>query len=179
MRILCGIAIVTLGFSAACASRSDTTATTTGQVRATSGGAAAAGAVQSPANTSGAEAAARLTPQDLDARMKNIGSTYPAMRMQLMANQLGDAAKAAQQLATWFGDVERFWAQNSKPDAVKWSQDARTFATEVAGTATAGDAMKATQAAANMQGACKQCHGTYREADPAGGFRIKAGVLTP
>lgn len=171
MRILLAMTIVTLGFSAACANRSDTTATTTAQAGATAGG--------GQANTSGAQAAARLTPQDLDGRMKSIGSRYPAMRMQLMANQLSDATKGAQELATLFGDVERFWAQNNKPDAVKWSQDARTFATEVAGAATAGDAMKATQAAANMQGACKQCHGTYREADPAGGFRIKAGVLTP
>ena len=111
--------------------------------------------------------------------MKNIGTTFPANRMQLMANQLPAASKGAEELAVWFGDVERFWAQNNKPDAVKWAQDARTFATQVADAATAGDAMKATQAANNMQGACKQCHGTYREMDPAGGFRIKAGVLTP
>lgn len=160
MRTFSGILILTLAASAACAGRSGTTTT------------AAAG-------TPGAQAAARLTVQDLEARMKNIGSTYPAMRKNLMANMLADAATQAQELATWFGDVERFWAQNSKPDAVKWAQDARTFATEVAGTATAGDVKKAEQAAANMQGACKQCHGTYREMDPAGGFRIKPGVVTP
>ena len=164
MRTLCGIAIVTLVLSAACAGRSDAPITTT------------AGA---QASTSQTQAAPPLTPQDLEARMKNIGTTFPAMRMHLMANQLADAAKEAEQLAVWFGDVECFWAQQKKADAVKWAQDARTFASEVSGTATAGDAMKATQAANNMQGACKQCHGTYREADPAGGFRIKAGVLTP
>jgi len=164
MRILCGIAIVTLGLSAACASRSDAPITT---------------GSGSPASTAGAQAAARLTPQDLEARMKNIGTTSQAMRMHLMANQLADAVKESQQLAVWFGDVEQFWAQNNKADAVKWAQDARTFATAVAGAATAGDAMKATQAANNMQGSCKQCHGTYREMDPAGGFRIKPGVLTP
>jgi len=175
MRILCGIALVTLGFSAACASRSGAPATATAQAGAPAGGAGA----PAQANTAGAQAAARLTPQDLEARMKDIGSTYPAMRMHLMANQVADAGKEAQQLAVWFGDVERFWAQNNKADAVTWAQDARKFATEVAGAAAAGDAMKATQAAANMQGACKQCHGTYREMDPAGGFRVKAGVLTP
>jgi hypothetical protein len=33
--------------------------------------------------------------------------------------------------------------------------------------------------AGNMQGMCKQCHGLYREMDPAnaGGFRIKPGVI--
>lgn len=164
MRRLCGIAIVTLGLSAACAGRSDAPLTTSAEAQA---------------NTSGAQAAAQLTPQDLEARMKNIGSTSQGMRMHLMANQLAEASNEAEQLAVWFGDVERFWAQHKKTDAVKWAQDARTFATAVVGAATAGDATKATQAANNMQGACKQCHGTYREMDPAGGFRIKTGVLTP
>ena len=164
MRILCGIAIVTLGVSAACAGRSEAPLATTPDTAAAA---------------SGAQEVKPLTPQDLEARMKDVGTTFPAMRMHLMANQLADAAKEAEQLTVWFGEVERFWAQHKKMDAVKWAQDARTFATAVAGAATGGDAMKATQAANNMQGACKQCHGTYREMDPAGGFRIKAGVLTP
>jgi cytochrome c556 len=164
MRILCGIAIVTLGISAACASRSDAPLTTS------------AGAQPTPA---AAQAPAGKTPRDLEALMKNIGPTSQAMRMHLMANQLADAGKEAQQLAVWFGDVEQFWAQYNKADAVKWAQEARTFATSVAGAVAAGDAMKATQAANNMQGDCKQCHGTYREMDPAGGFRIKPGVLKP
>lgn len=164
MRMIWAIAIVAL--VSACAGRTETATTP-----------ADAGATASASNGADSQAPTRLTPQDLESRMKDIGTTFPAMRMHIMANQLDEAAKEAEQLAVWFGDVERFWAQNSKADAVKWAQEARTLSTEVAAAATAKDAMKAGQAATNMLGTCKQCHGNYREADPAGGFRLKAGVL--
>ncbi len=38
--------------------------------------------------------------------------------------------------------------------------------------------MKAQTAADNILGACKQCHGMYREGDAQSGFRIKPGTLT-
>jgi hypothetical protein len=164
--MICAIATLALVSSAACAGRTDTATTSP-----------TTGATASASNGAEAQAATRLTPQDLESRMKNIGTTFPSMRMHIMANQLDEAAKEAEQLAIWFGDVERFWAQQSKGDAVKWAQEARTLTTEVSAAATAKDAMKAGQAATNMQGTCKQCHGNYREADPAGGFRIKAGVI--
>lgn len=158
MRILLGLVALSLAANVACTGATTARASTT-------------------ASTANAQAPTQLTPQDLERRMKEIGTTFPAMRMRLMGGMTADAVKDAQQLATLFGDVERFWAQQSRADAVKWAQDARTFATEVAGAATAGDVMKATQAANNMLASCKQCHGTYREVDPAGGFRIKAGVI--
>lgn len=135
-------------------------------------------AAPAPASTPGAEAATRLTVEEYEGREQNIGSTFPELRANLAARKMPESADQAQQLATWLGDVERFWAQNDKPAAVKLAQTARTLATEVAGAATAGDAAKASQAAAKMEGLCTQCHATYREADPAGGFRVKAGLLT-
>ena len=62
-------------------------------------------------------------------------------------------------------------------DAVTWAQEARKHAAEAAGAAAANDAMKAQAAAKNMGGACKQCHGMYREGDQATGYRIKAGAV--
>lgn len=170
MRIFLGFAALSLAAAVGCAGRTVTTTSTTGSATGVT--------ASSTANTAGAQAAALLTPEDLEKRMESIGTTFPAMRMHLMGGTLQDAAKEAQQLATLFGDVERFWAQHKREDAVKWAQSARMFAAEAAGAATANDAMKAMQAANNMQGACKQCHGTYREMDPAGGFRIKPGVVT-
>jgi cytochrome c556 len=60
---------------------------------------------------------------------------------------------------------------------VKWAAEARTQASEAAGAAAAANAAKATAAAENMGAACKQCHGTYREPDGQGGYRIKPGVI--
>jgi hypothetical protein len=163
---LSAVAILALMCAAACANKSTTASTPAGS-----------GPGAQTSGTAGQQAAARLTPADLQARMRIIGPTSGTLRMKLMANQLPDAAKDAQTLATAFADVERFWAQNNKMDAVMWAQQARMGAQEAAGAATAGDAMKATAAAGNMQAQCKQCHAVYREGDPQTGFRIRQGVL--
>jgi len=130
-----------------------------------------------PAAGSGAPAAARMTAEQLDAAMKTVNTTNGALGMKLMSNDLPGAAKDAQTLAGTFADVERFWAQANKPDAVKLAQQARMGASEAAAAATAGDAMKASAARSNMTATCKQCHGLYREGDAQAGYRIKAGVL--
>lgn len=118
-----------------------------------------------------------MSPQDLENRMKDIGTAFPAMRTHLMEGTLPDAVDDAEKLATLFADVERFWAQNKRTDAVQWAQNARTLAIETAAAATAGDAAKARRTAESMLGACRQCHMTYRDTDEAGAFRIKPGVL--
>jgi cytochrome c556 len=119
-----------------------------------------------------------LTEQDYTGLMKKVGPTYQSLQKKLESGATADAAKDAQQLAELFGSVERFWAQHKKADAVKWAQQARTYASDAAGAATTGDADKALAAANNMRGMCKQCHGTYREGDAATGFRIKPSALT-
>jgi len=187
MRILSGIVVLTLGLGVGCASRSDNPPATAGQGggAATAGGAAAAGAGAQGAGAqpaaraggAGAQAAARMTEADYDAIMKKVGPTNGAMRMKLMAGMVMEAAADGKTLGTLFGDVERFWTQYNKQDAVMWAQEARKYATEAAGAAAAGDGMKAQMAANNLLGDCKQCHGMYREMDPAGGFRMKPGTL--
>ena len=158
MRSLCQIAIVAFGVTLVAASHS--------------------AHAQSGAGTT-TQSASRLTVDDYRGFMKTVGATYPSMQKHLMGGMTAEAAKEAQTLATTFGNVERFWMQNNKADAVKFAQDARKYATEAAGAATAGDAAKASMAGNNMQGMCKQCHGMYREMDPANpnGFRIKSGVI--
>ena len=131
-----------------------------------------------PAAGAGAQAAANVTPEQLEGYMKSISSTQTTLRAKLKENQLADAAKDAQQLATTFGDVEKFFAQRSKTDAVSWAQLGKTGATAVAGALTAGDAAKANTELGNMAASCKQCHAAYREGGPqAGGYTIKAGSI--
>src|SRR6478609_6501952 len=156
VRYLSGVLTLSLLMAGACANRS--TATTV-------------------ASGAGPQAAARMTPEQLDAAMKTISATNAALGMKLMNNDLPGAAKDAQTLATAFADVERFWAQANKADAVKLAQEARIAASESAAAATAGDATKAAASRSNMTGTCKQCHGVYREGDAQAGYRIKAGVL--
>ena len=155
MRTFCVIAAIIVSASAGCASK-DTVGTTTGKD----------------------EAQSRLNEKDLEQLMQKIGPTYQALRKELQGTAVADAAKTAQQLGDLFGGVEKFWTQQNKADAVKFASTARTYAAEAAGAAAAGNAAKAIAAAENMGGACKQCHGTYRESDGQGGYRIKPGVIT-
>ena len=129
-----------------------------------------------PAAGGGAQAA-NVTPEQLEGYMKSISSTQTALRTKLKGNQLAEAAKDAQQLATTFGDVEKFFAQRSKADGVSWAQLGKTGATAVASALTAGDATKANTELGNMAGSCKQCHAAYREGGPPAGYTIKAGSI--
>jgi hypothetical protein len=121
----------------------------------------------------------QVTVEQHEAAMKRISSLSAAVRMKAMENELDGAAKDAQELATLFGDVERFWAQRGKADAVRFAQEGRRAATDTAGAAGAGDQAKAQVAANAIAGACKQCHALYREGDAQTGYRIKTGVLAP
>src|SRR6185369_2305708 len=108
MRIVSAVAIVTLAFSVACAKKSGTAQAPAPQpapapaaAGARAGGAPATGAAAGArAGAPGAQAAARMTTEQLSASMKVIASTAAALRMKLMGNQLPDAAKDAQTLAT-------------------------------------------------------------------------------
>ena len=189
MRYLSGALAVSLLIAVGCANKSTGTQTTSGggttaTAGATSGtasGAAAAaragGAAAAPQSGAGPQAAARMTPEQLDNAMKTVNATNAALGMKLMSNDLPGAAKDAQTLASTFAEVERFWAQANKADAVKLAEQARMAASESAAAATAGDGMKAAAARSNMTATCKQCHGLYREGDAQTGYRIKAGVL--
>jgi len=167
MRTMCSIAIAGMLFGLACGR--------------TAGGGKVVGPAnpEGPANTSGAQAAARLTVQDYDKVEMNVGDGYATLQKQLAGGQVKEASQTAQDLTVSLAESERFWAQNKKADALKWVQDARALALQVVAATTAGDGAKANQAAANMQGACKQCHATYREADPAGGYRVKPAAVLP
>jgi hypothetical protein len=180
MRTGCGVAILALLLGAGCANKTTTTQTG-GGATATSGGAQAGGATTAappPQGAStGAQAAARVTPEQLDAAMKTVNASNAALGTKLMSGDLPGAAKDAQTLATTFADVERFFAQANKQDAVMLARTARMGASDAAAAATAGDAMKAASARGNMGATCKQCHGVYREGDAQTGYRLKAGVI--
>jgi hypothetical protein len=138
-------------------------------------------------------AAAKIAEQDYDAIMKKVGPAYALMRKKLEKGDVIGAATEPQQLAELFGEAEKFWAQYKKQDAVKWSQMARAYATEIADALTAAEGFlrldprvqggvqlrlrRARTTATNLDGMCKQCHGTYREGTEATGFRIKPGTL--
>ena len=183
---------VVMTLSAGCANRSAASGNTPG-----SGSPAAPGtaATVTAGGTPSQQAAAKKAEQDYDAIMKEVGPAFASMRKKLDSGELTNAAKEPQRLAELFGEAEKFWAQYNRQDAVKWSQTARTYATETAENVTAAEGFlrmdpriqspiqvrlrRARTAATNMGATCKQCHGAYREGTEATGFRIKPGALAP
>lgn len=158
--IFLSLAILTAG---ACAQRSS------------SNTAPAASTASAPAPAASA-AQTTLTPVDLENAMKKIGPAYGAL-LKNIKTDLKAAASNADTLATEFGNVERFWAQHNKADAVKFAQDARAAASTVAGAAAANDSATAVPAAQSIGAQCKSCHSAYREGTPETGYRIKAGAI--
>ena len=139
------------------------------------GSCASRDAAPSPPTGTGesAPAQAQLTPQNLEELMKKIGPAHQSLVAHLQANDTAEAAKTAQQLAEWFGGVEKFWTQRGRREAIEWAAQARTFASNAAGAAATGDEDTASGAANQMGAMCKQCHTALRESDGAGGYRIR------
>lgn len=170
----CSVMLISLSLVIGCANRSGTAASGGGGANAP----APAGAAQGGrGGAAPAAAPAAITAEQHEAAMKGIAQANGTLQKNLKSNALPDASKDAQQLATLFADVARFWTQAKKTDAVQLAQQARTAATDTAAAATAGDQAKAMTASAGIGATCKQCHSAYREGDAQTGYRIKAGVL--
>ena len=193
MRCLCWSLVstaVVMALSAGCANRTAASGTSKETVSTAQPGTATTDEAR---GTPSQPAGAKMTEQDYDAIMKKVGATYASMRKNLDSGEVTGAAKDPQQLAELFGEAEKFWAQYKRQDAVKWSQMARTYATEIADALTTaegflkldariqrGTQLRMTRArttATSLGDTCKQCHGTYREGNEATGFRIKPGAL--
>jgi len=142
---------------------------------ATTGAGEPAGSTRSGSSA----AAARLTPEDLDALMKKIDDVYHSAKGASRSGRTQDVGTRAGELAELFGDVEKFWAQQNVPRAVRLAEQARTSATEAAGHAAAGNLSRASAALRQLDGACEQCHSAYRQPDGQGGFRLKSGAISP
>jgi cytochrome c556 len=193
MRCLCWSLVATavvMTSSAGCANRTAASGNSPDPISTAKPGTAS---TDTAPGTPSQPAGARMTEQDYDAIMKKVGPAYALMRKKLEKGDVAGAATEPQQLAELFGEAEKFWAQYKKQDAVKWSQMARAYATEIADALTAAEGFlrldprvqggvqlrlrRARTRATDMDGTCKQCHGTYREGDQAKGFRIKPGAL--
>ena len=124
--------------------------------------------------------AAKISVETHEGYMKTLASVNGTLGKKMMSGDLAGAAKDAQQIAATFADIEKFWTQNNKSDGVKWSQEGRQNATELATALSAGDEPKAQAARKTMSGSCASCHMAYREGGPqTGGYTLKAGVVTP
>lgn len=94
--------------------------------------------------------------QLMDDRNKSLSSNI----------SLRDAAGAkddARALNEMFADVELYFAQKGKSDAVDWSKQSRELSAEITRFIAASDFDHASQSAVTLSKTCKACHEVYKE----------------
>ena len=147
------------------------------------------------ANQAASKPPVPISEQDYDAIMKKVGPAFAAMSKKLDDGNVDLAVKDAQQVSELFAEVEKFWAQHKREDAVKFAQAARKEADAVVnGVAGARGYLKsdarvqsgvqvklsrARASVATLKNTCQRCHTAYREGDMTSGFHIKPGALVP
>ena len=104
--------------------------------------------------------------------MKSVDQHNGVLRK--LAQKTGDeAATNAEQIAKLYGSMKEFWTKRSVDDAVKWSDEGKAAAVELASAAKSGEAAKAETAFKALSGTCRSCHTAHREKLPDGTYKIK------
>jgi cytochrome c556 len=104
--------------------------------------------------------------------MKQLPPALAALRSAVDANKAEDATKNAMVLRQGFTDTEAFW-KPKKAEPTQFAHDAKAKVEGIQASIAAGKWEDAKTAAGALQGACGQCHNTYRERFDDGSFRIK------
>jgi hypothetical protein len=104
--------------------------------------------------------------------MKSVNSSMGALR-KAEKKTGAEAAAHAEKVGAVYENMIGFWRQRNAEDALKWSQDGKAAAAELASAATAGDDEKAMAAFAKVGSTCKPCHEAHRDKTPEGKYKIK------
>jgi cytochrome c556 len=105
--------------------------------------------------------------------MKQVGPGFTALRQSVTASNGADTAAQAAALKKRFGEAAAFWKTQARPDAIRWTEDARLASEAVETAAAKGDWDAVKAAVPKLQAACTSCHGLYRERLDDGTYRLK------
>ena len=116
-----------------------------------------------------------LTPEEaaLDQAMKRINAAFTAIRQAVAAAGGNGANRDADVLNQAFADAEDFWKKDRRPDALKWSAEARQHSKALADAIAALEWDKAKGSMDALQRTCSACHGAYRQRLEDGSYRIR------
>ena len=110
--------------------------------------------------------------EEFEKWMKATGSAAQSLRK--VEKKTGPEVVAdAEKIGNAYENMIAFWRQRNAADAVKWSEEGKAAAVELASAAHAGDADKANAAFQRVGGTCKPCHDAHREKLPDGKYKIK------
>ncbi len=105
--------------------------------------------------------------------MQSAGATVGEIKKNIEGD-LAAAAASAKKLNEIFDEVQSFWINRDLEEPEEWAGDVMDAADALAEAAAGGDKAAAQAAFKSLTGSCGQCHNTYREKDPNGGYRIRS-----
>jgi len=104
--------------------------------------------------------------------MKGMNTVTDALK-QMNPKTGENAVRSAERLGGVYEEMIGFWRQRNAADAVRWSEQGKALALELATAAYAGDDAKATAAFTALGTTCSQCHEAHREKIAEDKYRIK------
>ena len=99
------------------------------------------------------------------------GATDDLKKMEQKTGE--QAVRRAERIGTVYESMIGYWRQRNASDAVKWSEEGKAAALQMATAAYSGDGEKAKAAFEAMSNGCKSCHDAHREKIAEGKYRIK------
>jgi cytochrome c556 len=110
--------------------------------------------------------------RDFTAWMKSSDTSMKALN-KLPAKSGETAVREAERLGAVYENMIGFWRQRSAADAVKWSEQGKAAAAQLASAAHAENATEAASALKTLAGTCRSCHEAHRVKLPDGRFAFK------
>jgi cytochrome c556 len=116
-----------------------------------------------------------MSPEEtaFDKTMKAIAPAFAALRKGADGSNADLVKTNSAPLLKSFTETEMFMKNRGVADATKWAGDARKLVEGITKSAASGQWDAAKSAGAELQKACAQCHGAYRERGEDGTFYIK------
>jgi hypothetical protein len=107
--------------------------------------------------------------------MQQIQPAFGALRKAVEGKDTNVASQNTAVLKQSFTQVESFFKSKKVAEAMQWAGDARKLVEGIEKATAEARWEEANASAGNLQKACANCHGTYRERFDDGSFRMKLG----
>jgi cytochrome c556 len=105
--------------------------------------------------------------------MKQVGPGFTTLRQSATASDGAATTAQAAALVTLFGEAAAFWKIQARPDAIQWTEDAKTASGAIQAAAAKADWEAVKTGVPKLQAICGSCHGIYRERLDDGTYRFK------
>lgn len=109
--------------------------------------------------------------------MKTISPAFTALRAAADEGKSDLVAQQAAKLQPAFLKTEAIWDDLGQSAGGQWARDAQDQIATIQHTAAAGDWDRAKYAATKLNQLCANCHGTFRDPQDDGTFRMKTGTF--